>query len=259
MFFCVIPILGSTMEGALLPVCSFFFSILLFVVYFLKKRVNLLENKMYGIMLICSVLDSFLVSFLQSLAINGIQNNELFIISIFNKIDFLLLIIFTNSILLYTIFISRKEKIKKIISFFTMLDIIAFIFIMINSIKIINDGLKYSVTGISVNITYILCGIYLVLSILISLKNINKTDKRFIPMYAIIFIAILLMFIFKYNPYLIVISITLTFLDYLMYYTIENPDVQMINELNKLNELNDKGNKEKSLFPIIPFRKLKNH
>ena len=56
------------MEGILLPVCSLFFSGLLLYVYFSKDRVNLLENKMYSWMIMCSFVDSLLVCILQSIA-----------------------------------------------------------------------------------------------------------------------------------------------------------------------------------------------
>lgn len=53
------------MQGYLLPVCSVFFSILLLLVYFSKKRLNLMENKIFSIMLIVSLIDSVLVTILQ--------------------------------------------------------------------------------------------------------------------------------------------------------------------------------------------------
>ena len=46
------------MSGILLPACSIFFSALLCIIYFSKKRINLLENKMYSIMIISIVIDS---------------------------------------------------------------------------------------------------------------------------------------------------------------------------------------------------------
>ena len=45
-----------------LPICAIFFSTLLFIVYFFKKKINLFENKMYAIMLGCVLMDSILVT-----------------------------------------------------------------------------------------------------------------------------------------------------------------------------------------------------
>ena len=79
------------MEGILLPICSCVFSFLLFVVYFSKERIDLVENKIYSKMLILSFIDGILVTIVQGLALNGVVSSELLIISIINKIYFLLL------------------------------------------------------------------------------------------------------------------------------------------------------------------------
>ena len=73
------------MEGILLPVCSLFFSGLLLYVYFSKDRVNLLENKMYSWMIMCSFVDSLLVCILQSIAFFYQPGFLDFIISLFSK------------------------------------------------------------------------------------------------------------------------------------------------------------------------------
>ena len=54
------------MQGMILPICSIFFSILLCIIFFLKKRMPLLENNMYTIMIIVVLIDSILVTILQS-------------------------------------------------------------------------------------------------------------------------------------------------------------------------------------------------
>ena len=51
----------STFELSL-PICAIVFSMLLIIVYYSKKRVKLLENKMYGVMLFCVLIDSILVT-----------------------------------------------------------------------------------------------------------------------------------------------------------------------------------------------------
>ena len=50
------------------------------------------------------------------------------------------------------------------------------------------------------------------------------------------------------NPYLIIISIALTFVNYIMYFTIENPDLKVITELNIAKDQAEKANQAKSDF-----------
>ncbi|NLM62870.1 MAG: hypothetical protein GX190_00960 [Mollicutes bacterium] len=52
------------MQGILLPAWSIIFSGLLLIIYFSKKRLDLLENKFFSIMLIVSFIDSCLVTIL---------------------------------------------------------------------------------------------------------------------------------------------------------------------------------------------------
>lgn len=239
------------MAGLLLPVCSIFFAGLLGCVYFFKKRADIVENKMYAVMLVCSFIDSIFVSILQYLALGGVTDLEMTFVSLFNKLDFIVLILFCNSLLLYTILITfskQKKDLKKYLKFFGFIDIISAFLLLICKVEVISTMGNYSVSGTSITITYIICFVYIISSVLIALFNIKKVDRRHIPIFMVIFLMILLFFIFKANPYLIVISIVLTFIDYIMYFTIENPDIHMINQLNIAKEQAEKANMAKTEF-----------
>jgi signal transduction histidine kinase len=54
--------------------------------------------------------------------------------------------------------------------------------------------------------------------------------------------------IFIINPYLVIISIVLTFLNYVMYFTIQNPDVKMVEEVTIAKEQAERANHAKSDF-----------
>ena len=239
------------MEGILLPVCSIVFSLLLCIVFFAKKRIKLVENGIYGVMLVSILFDSILVSIAQGVTIlNGINTPILFL-SIINKLDFIMLIVFSSCIFIYTVLISipkAKEKFKHIVLSVASLDIVFYILILFSNIILINEGTNYSIKGLAVVFTYLICGIYIILSVLISLFYIKNVTKRHIPILSIILIAIFLFIIFQLNPYLIVISITLTFINYLMYFTIQNPDVRMMQEIEVAREQAEKANRAKTDF-----------
>ena len=225
-------IIGDNMEGLYLPICSVFFSLLLCIIYFSKKRIDLLENKVYSVMLISSLIDSILVTILQYLAVDGITNKENIIIQIFNKIDFITLIIISSCILVYTLFITiqkAKANSSKVLKIAFISNFVISLIILFGNVKAITDGVRTSITGSAATITYIFAGIYLVTSIIIALLNHKKRDKRHIPIYSMIGICLTLIIFYNINPYLIIISITLTFLNFIMYFTIENPDMKMIN------------------------------
>lgn len=239
------------MSGILLPVCSIFFSGLLCLIYFSKERINITENKMYLTMIICSFLDSILVSILQILALNGVVGIEKILVEIFNKLDFIALIMFCNCLLLYTLLITLtkiRDNFKPYFMASAVIDITCTIVIFLSQVQVISIGEYYSVQGTAINITYIMCFLYIITSILTVLLNIKKIDKRHIPIFVIMLMIVFLFIIFKINPYLIVISIVVTFIDYIMYFTIENPDIKMIEQLNIAKDQAEKANHAKTDF-----------
>ena len=56
------------------------------------------------------------------------------------------------------------------------------------------------------------------------------------------------MLVSHFNPYLIVISISLTFINYIMYFTIQNPDVKMLEQMELARDQAEKANHAKSDF-----------
>ena len=240
------------MAGVLLPVCSIFFSILLLIVYYSKPRINLLENKVYAAMLIYCVIDSIIISVLQMFPLDGVvSEKETMFVVLLNKIDFIIMMFHTNSLFIYTLFITMpkaKEKLDKIILCSSIIDIIAIILVLFCSVFVLEENGNYTVGGSATTIVYITCFIYLISSIIIVLTNLKKVDKRHIPIFSIMGIIAFLFFVFQWNPYLIVISIVLTFVNYIMFFTIENPDLHMINELNIAKEQAEKANKAKTDF-----------
>jgi len=239
------------MSGVLLPICSIFFSLLLLCVYFCKKRINLIENNLYSKMIIYIFIDSILVSILQIMAIDGITDIEFIFVEILNKLDFIFLILFVKNLFLYTVLITIpkvKENYKKFFRTFTILDIIGILIMLTQSVELINNNNNYSISGYATNIAYMMCAFYILSAFFIVIFNINKTDKRHIPVFCFIGIIIFLIIIFKVNPYLIVISITLTFINFIMYFTIENPDMRLIAQLNEARDQAEKANSAKSEF-----------
>lgn len=239
------------MEGILLPICSCVFSTLLIIIYFSKERVNLLENKIYSRMLLLSLIDGILVTIVQGIALDGVSDSELLIISIINKLDFVALMYYTGCMFYYTLLVTIPEnKSNKKIAYYVMnaINLIAVISIVFLDVQVIQNGHNYSITGSASIITYLVCGIHLLCSIVTVFIFHKKRDIRHIPIYAIIVIIGILFILFRLNPYLIVISITLTFINYLMYHTIENPDVKMIEELELAKNQAEKANHAKTDF-----------
>ena len=238
-----------------LPICALFFSILLCIVYYSKKRVNLIENKLYQIMILSGVLDSVIVTteriIVAGKKLETINNFNKYILQLTNKIDFIILIILTSALFIYTVLITlnlSKKIIKNLIIIVSSIDLFFSIIVSVLSVNLIAKNEIISINGTAVFPTYLICGIYLFLSVLVTLVNFKRISKRHIPIISIIILFIFLMVIYRYNPYIMINSITITFVNYLMYFTIENPDLKMMNELELAKNSAEKANNAKTEF-----------
>ena len=243
--------MSGNYSGAFFPACSILFSILIIIIYFSKKRVDLIENKAYAAMLICTFFDSILAITLQLMVLNGMNETIIMFINIINKLDFICLIFYSSLLFIYTTIITYKIdnsstfSLKKIVLLF---DIFIILIMLFCKIEIISSGEYYSIAGIAPMITFSICGFYIILSILVTLFNLKKIDKRHIPILVTTFLIIMILLLFIINPYIVVISISLTFVNYIMYFTIENPDLKMVRELELAKNQAEKANRAKSDF-----------
>ena len=226
------------MEGILLPICSLFFSGLMCYVYFSKERVDLLENKMYSCMIICSFVDSLIVTILQSIAFFYSPGYLDFIITILNKIDFIMYYI---AIITLPVF---KTHYKKFSIPFLVTDLFVFVFMVLGKVEVIKSGSAYTVEGSSVLMAEILCGVYLLMTLLMVLFNLKKVDKRYFFVFVMLLLLIGVLVVVNINPFFILVC----FVNYIMYFTIDNPDVKMIAQLNAAKDAAEKANKAKTEF-----------
>lgn len=240
-----------------MPIWAIVFSLLLIIVYFSKKRINLYENNMFSIMLVCIFIDSILVTLEKTLVIgktlNEIPELTNFIICTMNRFDAGILIIFTNCLFLYTILVTTKisnksTKFKKIMYGTIAFDIIMFILIFILNINLIESNNIITITGPFLIPTYISCGLYVIVSLLIVIGNFKNISKKNVPLIVTIIVSLILMYVFMKNPYITIISITLTFINFIMYFTIENPDKKLLEEIHTSKKLAESANEDKSMF-----------
>lgn len=240
------------MPNLYLPVTAFLLSFVLLVIYFSKKRVHLFENSIYILMIFSILMDSALVSLL---FYNYYTNYNVSLVSLLNKLDYVFLIIWSSSLMLYIFVITYKERkrfkrlLKKVSTSVIVLNIIMFVVVFNSKIDlIIKDSIHQTAQGEAVILSIIFCLFYILVSLLIVLFNLKKINIKHLPVFVIIFTAILIAILFSVNPYLIIISIGLTIDNFIMYFTIENPDIKLINELELAKDNLENANLVKSEF-----------
>ncbi len=253
--------------GFTFSTCSLFYSILLTIMYFSKKRLNRVENKIYGSLIICNLIGVILaVSCYYT--INN-MDNMLFLNYIVSKS---LLIYYLAWITIFTIYVfvisyqkkarneeEKNKNIKKISKLFTILFFLITILVCILPLYFHNtNGIIYSY-GPSANLLYVVIPLYIVSFFLYMVKNLKYLrSKEYIPLFVFILIGTVVTIIQKLNPGLLLMTAMETFITMLMYFTIENPDVKMIAELNKNRSLINRTLQEKSNFLFVASNKVTN-
>ena len=226
--------------------------IFILILYFLsKEHLKTLELRLYKTLLLSNLI-GLILELLCTLTIKYLPQYNMLTI-IVNKFYLLYFVVFATTFSFYVYLVSEgKEKYgkmyKKIGKMIYMLIALMCILLTILPIEL-NYGVNVYSYGQAVNLIYVYAFLNISLCILMLIKNIKKiSDKRYIPLIIYIFGSGVVGFIQKINP-----SITLsTTMDavvlFIMYFTIENPDMKMLEESYKAKEISDNANEEKTMF-----------
>ena len=228
------------------------FLLLFIITYFSKKRIKNTETKIYAILIIINLilLINDILGFIIYFIINVSE-----IIKIFNA-KIYLCIFLTYGMLLAcysTNLLIEKEKRKKIlISILKLVTLIVCILCIILPINIIDTGDYPQPEGSSMILCYTYAGcliIYLITIIIINIKSIiKKGDKRVIPLFLLIILSTISVIIQYFNPNINLLLTVDTLITTVMYFTIENPDYRLIQQLELAKDQAEKANRAKSDF-----------
>lgn len=237
------------MTNLYFPICAFFCSLLLIITFFCKQRIKSDETKYFSGLLITSFLDSIFMVLIIYIAYVKPDSKSLYYL---NRLDFFQYLFWARNFFLYfySITFMANSKKKSVVPKITLIiNIIISIFIVILPLDIHTKNNIMYASGSSVDILYIACAIYFALILVSVLFNIRKIrNRKFIPLVALIFLVILLFIARNTNPSLLIIPAILAYIDLIMFFTIENPDLKMIYELNKNKKLVESAGEEKSNF-----------
>lgn len=235
---------------------SFFYIILISIVYFLKPRFKNVETKLYGALIISCI---FLVICALGTYFSLLNLDEHSILSfLFSKGYLIFVILYLLLMSLYIFYISfnndnememlkQNEKIIKIISLFLFIMLsVAILILPLN--YYINGNIVYTY-GQSANLVFGFTRvIVLVWIFILLLKRKNVVWKKLIPMIAYILLGSIASITQQAYPELLVSTAMMVFVTFLMYFTIENPDVKMIEALNEAKDQAEKANNAKTDF-----------
>ncbi len=236
-------------------ICSVFYSVLLTILYFKKPRLVTLETKLYSWLVLFNLLTTIIAT---SCYYTIMYRDYIPILNfIISKMLIALYFVWTTMFTVYVYIISSKkniniesikgkEKVGGLVLLIYNIIIIGLIYIL--PLYYPDSNVIYSY-GPSANIIYVICGVYMffwAIRLIYNYKNFKS--KKNLPVIIFMIFMFVSMIVQKLIPGLLLITATETFVTFLMYFTIENPDVKMINSLNLAKDTAEKANRAKSDF-----------
>lgn len=230
--------------GLFLPTCALCFSILLNIIYFSKRRIKNVENKLYQFLVISNLFALLFEYACTFMSINYIP----FFSDLVLKIYLLLLLVWIGIFSIYMIYITKKDH--AISKFFWITALVIFtIPILILPITFSKGVYGPIISGASVNLVYLASFIFISIWVIIVIFNKSfNFNKKIIPLMIYIILGIITSIVQNYVPGVLLITPSETLVTFLMYFTIENPDVKLIEELNIAKETAVRANNAKTEF-----------
>lgn len=237
-------------------ISSLLYSSLLMIAYFSKDRIKTPENKIYSRLIIINFIGIILEIFCTIFA--GYAKENIIFYTILNKLFLIGLIVWGAVFGSYVFLISSAKKneeelkkyMKNVLRLYITLIIIIAVLVAVLPVyfNYRNNYVMYSY-GPAVNVVYSGIFITIFLTIICLIKNFkNIISKKYLPIYAYLFVGTIITFIQKMMPELLLAITMDTFITVIMYFTIENPDKKLLQEIHASKKMADEANEEKSML-----------
>lgn len=235
-------------------ICGFLFSLTLNILYFNKKHIKTNETKIFSRLLVVNFLSLFFE--LLCTYAGYFLKADSFLAHVTTKIYLIFLMTFLlyMTLYIYTICYSEGNHTnEKYYQFLTKLSyIIYFVCVLICIYLPITTSQGYA-SGAAVNWLYICSTLVLIEWLIPYFKNFKTINmKKAFPMIIFEVFMIIVSIIQKVYPEMTLITVMEFLVIFIMHHTIENPDLNMLNEYLKNKELVEKGIDDKAnmLFQI---------
>ena len=232
--------------------CSLVYSLILILVYFKKEHINSNETKVFSTMLVLNFFG--LVCELCCALLGNFYDPSSILCKITTKVYMIYLLTFLLYMTLYIYVVcyasnnnnnlneEHYQFLKKISIIIYLVCISVMLFLPLNTAS------GYA-TGKAVDFVYISSAFCILVWLIPVIKNVKKINfKKFIPLFAFIVFVSIVSIIQKINPHITLITSMESLVMFIMYFTIENPDVKMIEQLNIAKSQAERANQAKSDF-----------
>lgn len=237
------------MSGVWLPSSALVISLFLIIIFKLKKNNETKEVKIYSYMLFLNLIFSLFGVF-------GYIYSQIFgkntILSIIQKGHISTLYLLSQSFFVYAMSINNfsgsKNSIRKLLNIISIIIVITIFFVPVETIL---EGEILDIGGPSYIIALIAVIINLIASIafnIIYIKKSKKGLKKSVP-FIVLFTSFAIGFLLRVHyPEIITETYCVSFALLVMYFTIENPDVKLLEQVSLAKDQAEKANAAKTDF-----------
>lgn len=233
-----------------LIIFSFVYIVALSFLYFSKTRLNNGENKIYKYILITNLV-GLVLQFLCDFVSYKYDVIPIVISDFILRLYLVYFIVFISLLIFYLIEISFKHKrIANIITIIVDVLITIIVFVLPYSLHRDVSQKIYYTYGPAVQTIFTLSGILslVIFTILIVKRKNGGLSKKVIPIWLYLLFGLGVMVIQMKHPELVITTVMESLVCFLMYFTIENPDLKMIAKLELARDQAEKANRAKSDF-----------
>lgn len=236
-----------------LTISGLIYTVITTFLFINKKKVNKLENRIFKKLLFITIISMICELFI--VVTNGIP----IISTLIQKLFLVCIILWLCQFMVYTFSITKfdnklsdEDNIKKYWKFYKCFIIINF---LISAVIIFlpiyfnnSENIKYTY-GPSVDVVFGTTAVYMIfmfIMLLINLSNIRK--KGYLPIIVLLILLSCSALIQNINPGILLTNYVFSLIIYIMYHTIENPDMKLIHQLDMAKSQAEKSNNAKTDF-----------
>ena len=231
--------LGFYLSVAMFPVMT-----ILTIIFFLKKKVDNAETRIYSYILLTSIIMTIFEIASALLYKNYSQSFIYYIIAKMVLVSYLAINFWFGKYLM-----SVCKRSNKVFKIFYVLTFIVLILVLITRTRFIKSNGAVAPQGMPVILTFgyaIVLGIYQLVLAIINRKSI--VSKKFTPFYVFLFLGAINTLIIYFYPTSFMVGYIWCLSIIIMNFTIENPDVKMLAKVELAKNTAEKANRAKSDF-----------
>ena len=232
--------------GVYFSTSAFIIITILTYIFYSKKRVENIETKTYGKILFLTLIGLFLEIATCIWYVAGVSLNNI-MYQFVSKLTSSYYMVWSSLFVNYLMNICNVNKNFK--KGFNIFNILCFIAILILPISYDTDRMGVLPIGPAIYLTYFVCFVYAIVDLVICLKYRKSiSSKKFTPVYSLLILGGIDIVLGVFFPSLFLIGYVYSLIVIIMYFTIENPDIKMVNQLELAKDQAERANRAKSDF-----------